>query len=173
MYLHTDEPMDFFNIYHPQKGGEHFPIFQANLGRQRGHGIGGIFQNLSRFLKPLFQKYVLPHAARAVRNAAVDIVDNNKPWRGVVQEQGISALKGIGHDILNQSGSGRGRKRKRKHSTKTDQRSKKLQKKSIKHKKSKKLQKKSIKHKKYKKSKKNYQKRSKPLRNTQRSIFDY
>jgi len=113
MYLHSDEQMDFFNIYHPQKGGEYFPIYQSNLGRQRGHGIGGIFQNLSRFLKPLLEKYVLPHAARAVRNAAVDIVDNNRSWKEVVKEQGVQALKGVGKDILDQSGSGRGRKRKK------------------------------------------------------------
>jgi len=163
MYLHSDDPINFFNIYHPQKGGEYFPIFQANLGRQRGHGIGGIFQNLSRFLKPLFEKYVLPHAARAVRNVAVDIVDNNRPWKHAITEEGVNALKGISHDILNQSGSGRPRKRKhvRKAPNKIVKRTKKSKKKTV-------IQVRS-KNRKQKSKRKSYRKSYKKLK----SIFDY
>jgi hypothetical protein len=104
---------DFFKLYHPQRGGAYgTPFFKSNIGRQRGSGIGGIFGAIRRTLLPLFSKYVLPHARTALRNVAIDLLDSKRPVKETLKDHGVKALKGIGQDIINQSGSGRGRKRK-------------------------------------------------------------
>jgi hypothetical protein len=107
MYQCSENVEDFFEFYHPQSGrGFEYPAFQANLRRQKGSGIGGIFQKLGRYLIPFLRNVVLPHAKKAVRNVVVDLVDHEKAWKDSVKEQGINALKGIGSQILSQSGGG-------------------------------------------------------------------
>jgi hypothetical protein len=108
---------DFFKIYHPtQNGGtvglDGSSYYQASyLGRQRGRGLFGFLGK--RFL-PWVGKYIWPHAKKAIANTAVQVLDQNRPWREALKDNGMQALKGAGNDILNQSGSGirRGRKRK-------------------------------------------------------------
>jgi hypothetical protein len=109
---------DFFKIYHPsiQTGGtlglDGSSYYQTNyMGRQRGRGIFGFLGK--RFL-PWVGKYIWPHAKKAIANTAVQVLDQNRPWREALKDNGIEALKGAGNQIMNQSGSGirRGRKRR-------------------------------------------------------------
>jgi hypothetical protein len=101
---------DFFNLYHPQRGGtvglDGSTFFRANLGRQRGSGIGGIFGAIARRLIPFATKYILPHAKTLLGNFASDVFDKNRNWKESLKENGINALKGVGRDVLTQSGSG-------------------------------------------------------------------
>jgi hypothetical protein len=83
-------------------------FFRANIGRQRGSGIGGIFGAIARRLLPLAQKYVLPHAKDFFANIVGDIGKRN--LKESFKEHSVNALKGIKSQVLNQSGSGVRRK---------------------------------------------------------------
>jgi hypothetical protein len=127
---------DFFRIYHPQRGGaigldgETFYrstfgrqlghgglYYKSSFGRQHGHGIGGIFVAIGRRLMPFIKNIIWPSAKKALSKVAVDVLDNNRPWKEAVKEGGLEALKDIGSNIMNQSGSGiRRRRRKRRRS---------------------------------------------------------
>jgi hypothetical protein len=108
---------DFLRLYNPvQSGGQ--PFFQANLRRQRGNGIGGIFGSIGRFLLPLVKKYILPRAATAARNVAKDVFAGQNVGQSL-RTHGLGGLQSAGREFISdlaqgnlpQSGSGRGRKR--------------------------------------------------------------
>jgi hypothetical protein len=107
---------DFFRLYHPQRGGtigaDGTLFFKSSFGRQHGSGIGGIFGAIGRRLLPFLKNVIWPHAKRALRNVAVDVVDNDRPWQDSLKSNGMEALKGIGSSVLSQSGSGIRRKRR-------------------------------------------------------------
>lgn len=98
--------------------------YRGSPYRQKGHGLGSFFGNLmSRFipfarktLLPAAQKYVLPHATAMVKNVASDILSQNQNLGESLRQHGLAALKGVGKNIIDQSGSGlpRSNTRKRK-----------------------------------------------------------
>jgi hypothetical protein len=130
MYTCGLRETDFFKLYHPQLGGaigaDGSVFFKAFPGRQRGHGIGGIFGAIGRRLLPFLGKYVLPHAKEAIKNVALDVLNSGRPIKESIKERGINALKGIGNDIFAQSGSGISRKRKHKLSLKAKPKKRKI-----------------------------------------------
>jgi hypothetical protein len=104
---------DFISLYDPrrlQSGGAEF--YRANLARQRGAGIGSFFKSVGRFLLPLVQKHVLPHAVSTVRNVMNDVIEGKNVGQAIKQH-GLEGIKDVGKSIIGtQSGSG-SRKRKR------------------------------------------------------------
>ncbi len=117
---HIDENT-LMRLYNPQVGSGHddgLTFYRSNYRRQRGAGLGSIFGSIARrlipfarnFLLPAAKKYVLPHATEAVKNIADDIF-SGKNVKQSLKEHGKTAIKGIGSNILSQSGSGRKRKR--------------------------------------------------------------
>nr|DAC81376.1 TPA_asm: cupiennin [Orchesella springtail adintovirus] len=109
-------------LYSPQKGrglDDGLQFYKSSYRRQKGAGLGGIFGSIARHLIPfaknvLFpaaKKYLAPHAKIAARSLAGDIL-SGRNVRESIKDRGSTAIKGIGHDILNQSGTGRTRKRK-------------------------------------------------------------
>jgi hypothetical protein len=108
---------DFFKLYNPQTGGsfgtDGTSFYKRQVvGRQRGHGIGGIFGAIARKLIPFVGNLVWPHAKSALKNIAVDVLDGGRPWQESLKENSLNALKGIGSQVFAQSGKGRRRKRK-------------------------------------------------------------
>lgn len=108
-------------LYTPQVGSGHddgLTFYRSNYRRQRGAGLGSIFGSLARrlipfaknFLLPAAQKYILPHATEAAKSIADDIF-SGKNVKQSLKEHGKTAIKGIGNQLLSQSGSGRKRKR--------------------------------------------------------------
>lgn len=90
-----------------------YGFYRANLRRQKGYGLGGIFGTLARYVLPFFKQHVLPHAKRAIRDIAVDIVDEKVPLKEAVKHRATKALKSMGSSVLqNQTGSGRRRVRR-------------------------------------------------------------
>lgn len=116
---------DFYRLYHPQHGGALFYkstfdrqyghgnlFYKSGFSRQHGHGIGGIFGAIGRRLLPFLKNIVWPSAKKAISRVAVDVLENNRDWKESVKEQGLEALKGIGANIMNQSGTGIRRRRR-------------------------------------------------------------
>ncbi|CAL8140266.1 unnamed protein product [Orchesella dallaii] len=109
-------------LYSPQSGRglDDLQFYKSSYRRQRGNGLGGIFGSIAKrlipfaknILWPAAKKYVLPHAQEAVKNIAGDII-SGRNVKESIKERGSSAIKGIGDQIMTQSGSGRSRKRKR------------------------------------------------------------
>ena len=90
-------------------------IYFGGVRRQKGSGIGAIFGAIGRYLLPFFKQVapkVLPHAAAAAKNIFMDTLDNKQSVRAAIKEHGKTALRGIGRDLLDQSGSGRRRRRR-------------------------------------------------------------
>ena len=115
--------MDTFNS---QYGGSLLPttnpeflFYRANLRRQKGYGLGGLFGTLARYVIPFAKNILWPHAKRALRDIAVDVVDDRVPFKQAIKSRSIGALKSVGRDIMNQTGRGRGRVRKRKKKSKS------------------------------------------------------
>src|SRR5688572_16811495 len=93
--LNEDE---FFKLYDPsQSGGQ--PFYQANLRRQRGNGIGGIFGTIGRFLLPLVKKYILPTAASTARNIAQDVLAGRNVGQAI-KAHGWDGLKTAGNEFI-------------------------------------------------------------------------
>jgi hypothetical protein len=123
-------------MFEDQFGGAYVPnqpdllFYKANLRRQKGYGLGGLFGTIAKYVLPFAKRFILPHAKRAVRDIALDVTDSNIPFKESLKRRGIGALKAIGKDVLEQKGSGKKRKiQKKKPKTKT-RKSSKLSKKS-------------------------------------------
>lgn len=117
-----------FRLYNPQYGngnGDGLVYYKHNLRRQKGAGLGAIFGAIGRKLLPFIKniiipqakKYALPHATAALKNVARDVIQGENVMHSL-KEHSTSAIKKIGDDIINQSGSGirrvrTSRKRKR------------------------------------------------------------
>src|SRR5882757_5264698 len=112
---------ELYKIYSPQYGGsleERLVFYKPNLIRQRGSGLGSFLMNIGRKLIPLVKKFILPHAKTALQNVANEVLHNDGNLGESLKRNSIGALKGIGNQIINQSGSGlRRRKNKRKRSS--------------------------------------------------------
>jgi len=74
-----------------------------------GAGLGGLFGAFARRLLPLVKKFVVPHAAAALRSVASDVIESKQPFSQSLKSHGVNALKGVGRDLLRQTGSGRRR----------------------------------------------------------------
>lgn len=92
-------------------------MYRPNIRRQHGHGIGSFFGSIFRRLIPLAKTYVLPHAVKAARNVASDMLEG-KNFKSSIKENATGALKGVASQVFNQSGSGMARGRKRKSKSK-------------------------------------------------------
>jgi hypothetical protein len=127
-------PQEFSEIYSPQFGGA-LPAYKASYLRQKGAGIGGVFGAIARFLMPYVSKalpIVAQHAKSAIRNIATDVVNSSQPFKVSLKSNAIGALKGIGKDLLDQSGSGLRRRRvKRKRPSKAVKKKTKRRKKQV------------------------------------------
>lgn len=110
-------------LYSPQRGGganDGLLYYKSNYRRQRGAGLGSIFGAIAKrlipfaknILWPATQKYVLPRAQEAIKGVTEDIFAGKNVAQSL-KEHGKEAIKGIGSDVLTQSGSGRRRKRTR------------------------------------------------------------
>ena len=110
-------------LYSPQRGGganDGLLYYKSDYRRQRGAGLGSIFGAIAKrlipfaknFLWPATQKYVLPRAQEAIKGVTEDIFAGKNVAQSL-KDHGKEAIKGIGSDVLNQSGSGRQRKRTR------------------------------------------------------------
>jgi len=108
--------VDLINLYDPQSlqsGGSEF--YRANLPRQRGAGIGSFFKSVGRFLLPLVQKHVLPHAVSTARNLMSDVIEGKHVARALKQH-GLEGIKDVGRSLVgDQSGSGTRQNRKRRY----------------------------------------------------------
>jgi hypothetical protein len=74
--------MDYQDYYLRQAGGNNIGVFSGSP-RQRGHGLGGVFRSLYRYMVPLFKTHALPafksgaksigkEALRAATNVGID-----------------------------------------------------------------------------------------------------
>lgn len=108
-------------LYNPQVGrglDDGLVYYKSSYKRQRGAGLGSILGSIARRLIPIAKnilwpaakKYVLPHAAKAAKQVAGDII-SGRNVKESIKDHGKEALKGIGEQIINQSGSGRKRRR--------------------------------------------------------------
>jgi len=107
---------DFLKLYSPQYGGNienSLRFYRPALVRQRGAGLGSFLMNIGRKLIPFAKQFILPHAKKALRTVALDVLDNGANLKESLKKNSISALKAAGRDIINQSGSGRRKKRMR------------------------------------------------------------
>lgn len=132
-------------------------VYRPNIRRQHGYGLGAFLGGMFRRLIPFVKSVVLPHAYDGVKNVAKDVF-KGKDFKESLKSNAIGVLKGVGQEVLNQTGSGHKRGRKRKAVP-------------LKHKATKKRRtvKKAVK----KKSKKTKSKRKKPLRkNNFVTLFD-
>lgn len=102
-----------------QHGGSLQPgllMFRPNIRRQHGMGLGGFFSKMFKKLIPFAKSVLLPHAVTAARNIADDYLEG-KDVKASLKSNALGAIKGVGQQVLDQSGSGRRRGRKRKSST--------------------------------------------------------
>jgi|SRR5882757_1962554 len=100
---------ELYKIYSPQYGGsleERLVFYKPNLIRQRGSGLGSFLMNIGRKLIPLVKKFILPHAKTALQNVANEVLHNDGNLVESLKKNSLGALKGIGNQIINQSGSG-------------------------------------------------------------------
>lgn len=108
-------------LYNPQVGrglDDGLVYYKSSYKRQRGGGLGSILGTIARRLIPIARnilwpaakKYVLPHAATAAKQVASDVL-SGRNVKESIKDHGKQALKGIGEQIINQSGSGRKRRR--------------------------------------------------------------
>jgi hypothetical protein len=101
----------------PDFSSNNYGFYRANVRRQKGYGLGGIFGTLARHILPFVKRHVWPHAKQALKDIAVDTVVNRVPIKEAVKKRGIGALKAAGSSVLNQSGKGRRRRKRKKKST--------------------------------------------------------
>jgi len=104
----------FYQQVSRQAGGAIFPdgrVYFAGVRRQRGSGLGGYFGSIARRLIPFAKKYILPHAAEAIRNIATD-VSGGRNLTDSLRDNAMSAFKSAGRSYFGQTGSGVPRKQK-------------------------------------------------------------
>lgn len=88
-------------------------MYRPNLHRQHGHGLGSFFGRIFQMLVPFAKNTLLPHAANAVKNVVTDFAEG-KDVKQSLKRNAFGVFKGVGTDVLNQSGSGKPRGKKRK-----------------------------------------------------------
>lgn len=88
-------------------------MYRPNLRRQHGNGLGSFFGRIFQMLVPFAKNTLLPHATNAVKNVVTDFAEG-KDVKQSLKRNAIGVLKGVGSDVLNQSGSGKSRGKKRK-----------------------------------------------------------
>jgi len=93
-------------------------VYFSGVRRQRGAGLGGIFGAIGRHLIPFLSRFILPHAANAVRGIISDAKAKKQPLKESLKEHGQQAFKNVGSELkragsefMNQSGSGKRAKR--------------------------------------------------------------
>lgn len=107
-------------LYSPQTGrgaDDGLVFYKSSYKRQRGAGLGSVLGAIARTLIPIARnilwpaakKYVLPHATEAARQVAGDVL-SGRNVKESFKEHGKGALKGIGAQILSQSGKGRSKR---------------------------------------------------------------
>jgi len=95
-------------LYHKalerQIGGS-LPVFTGY--RQRGAGLGSIFGLIGRYILPIIQEHVFPHAKSALVNTVKDVIKGT-PLKQAVLRQGGDMLQKIATsvDSKRQTGSG-------------------------------------------------------------------
>ena len=137
--MNSKDVTDFIRLYNPQVGrglDDGLSFYKSSYRRQRGAGLGGILGTIARRLIPIAKnilwpaakKYVLPHATEAAKNLATDVL-SGRNVKESIKERASTALKKVGDQIINQSGSGRRRRsvkaKKRKSVAKSSTKSKK------------------------------------------------
>lgn len=98
-------------------------MYFAGVRRMRGAGIGGIFGSIARKLLPFAQKYILPQAMDVAKNVISDL-GQGRNLRESLKENASAALKNVGKQYFNQSGSGIRRRKKVRGKTKPVKRKK-------------------------------------------------
>ncbi len=99
-------------FWSPQAGYGLLPdgqVYFSGVRRQKGAGLGGVFGAIARRLLPFAKQFILPHAKTALQGLASDLTDPNTTFKESLKKHGVSALKHIGRDVLNQTGRGRRR----------------------------------------------------------------
>lgn len=86
-------------------------VYRPSMRRQHGHGLGAFFGRMFRALIPIAKNVLLPHAANAVKNVASDFLEG-KDVKQSIKSNAVGVLKGVGNDIINQTGNGRRRRSK-------------------------------------------------------------
>ena len=113
--------MNYLQYYQQQAGGA-TPIFRG-VTDQRGHGLGGMFSKLFRFIMPLFKSHALPvlksgaqivggEAIKAAANIATDAI-NGKNIKNSFQENYTNAIDTVKNQAIKALQKGSGIKRKR------------------------------------------------------------
>jgi len=106
-------------FWSPQMGYGVLPdgrVYFSGVRRQKGAGLGGVFGAIARRLLPFAKQFILPHAKTALQGLAADLTDPNTSFKQSLKKHGVSALKDIGRDVLNQTGRGRRRVSKQRRS---------------------------------------------------------
>ena len=112
--------MNYKKYYEDQIGSD-YPVFRG-YGNQRGHGLGGIFKTLFRFIRPIFETHVLPlakkgalalgsEAVKTVTNIANDAI-NGKNVKESVKGHFHDAVKSLSDQAQVNLQAGSGKKRK-------------------------------------------------------------
>lgn len=84
--------------------GKGIPVFVGS--RQKGGGLGSILGLIGRYVIPLLQKYVFPHAKNAIVNTVSDLAQG-KPLSQTLKNQTLGMLKNVGTSLTKpQKGSG-------------------------------------------------------------------
>ena len=78
--------MDFIEYYANQAGGNNSGVFYGSP-RQKGHGLGGVFRSLYRYMMPLFKSHALPVLKKSVKSVGSEALR-------AATNIGIDALKG-------------------------------------------------------------------------------
>lgn len=88
-------------------------MYRPNVRRQHGHGLGSFLSSMFSRLLPIAREYILPHAVKAVKNVASDVV-NGVPFKQSLKDNAKGVFKDVTNQVFNQNGSGarRGKKRK-------------------------------------------------------------
>lgn len=92
-------------------------VYRPNVRRQHGHGLGAFFGRLASRLIPFAKEFILPHATKAAKNLAGDLLEGRN-FKQSLKSNAVGVLKGVGNQLINQSGSGLRRGKKRKQTTK-------------------------------------------------------
>jgi hypothetical protein len=70
-HIHVFDHSEYHRALEHQIGSG-IPVF--NGYRQKGGGLGAILGMIGKYAIPLFKKYVLPHAADALRNTGKEVI---------------------------------------------------------------------------------------------------
>jgi len=113
--METVTDNDIYQFYNPKQSGrgiEDLAFYRGNWRRQKGAGLGGILGSIGRRLLPLARRFLLPSAKKAAKNIALDIL-SGKNVKESLKDRSKTAIKEVGHQIIDQIGSGRRKKLKK------------------------------------------------------------